>query len=234
MKKEELEKRISEIEVDLNKIKYAIHDGIVDVKNYLSTKPKIMWILKEVNSDEENRNLLFEFLRNPHNESSGIKKGWAGTFNSIAYSTYGIIEDLQMNEIPNIYESPKIIDSLNQIAYVNIKKVPGGSYAYYEDLSKFHQHKGDIIRKQVEYFSPEVIICACGSANEILDNMFHDILGENYQPIGKNENNPKFFDYGEKLLIYTYHPRNTRMTQHVYCDSIISVVNEWKKQKSFN
>lgn len=235
MNQEDLEKRISEIEEDFKKVEFngwkgAFIDGIINPTNYLVAHSKIMWILKEVNSDEEDRTLLINFLRNPKDEVSGIKKGWAGTFNRIAYTTYGILNDKLWHQIPNIHESYQVIQSINDIAYTNVKKVPGGSRSQYEELVEFHNKYGWILEKQIKLYEPEIIIC--GGTGDILDKMFTEILPDTWKPIGNNEKNPKFYDYGNKLLIYTYHPRNSVMTNENYCNSIIEKVLWWKNKKS--
>ncbi len=230
MNKEELQKKIDEIDSEISKINYdcrkAIHDGIVDIDEYLSSETKIMWILKEVHSVGDNGEWdLRAELRNLKNETgTAIRDRWAGTFNPIVYITYGILNEKLWDEIPNTWDDPKIIDILNKIAYVNVKKVSGMSTANHNELKEFHRSYGQILRKQIDVFLPDVIIC--GNVLEIID-----YFGNDYIEI--RDENMIFYQSksGNHILIDTYHPYNRKLKQQVYCDTIIKHVLDWKKTR---
>ena len=184
MNKELLLEKMKEIDKDFESIIYeertAIKDGIVDVDKYLSADLKIMWILKEVNSPDDEEWDMREVLSDLKSAcGTKIKEGWASTFNPIVYTTYGILNSLHWEDIPNTNVDPKIIDVIKMIAFVNTKKVSGGAVAINNKLLNFHNQYGYILKKQIESFMPDVIIC--GNTLEIIDDFGneYDLLKEN-------------------------------------------------------
>lgn len=227
MNKEELQKRIDEIDAEISKITYdnrkAIHDGIVNIDEYLNSEIKIMWVLKEVHSvGDDGKWDLREALRSLKNETeTAMKEGWTGTFNPIVYITYGILNEKYWEEIPNTWDDPKIIDILNKIAYVNLKKVSGLSVANHVELIDYHKKYHHILKMQIETFSPDVIIC--GNTLEIFD-----YFGTAY--IENREENMIFYSSQEHIIIDAYHPYNRKLKQQIYCDTIIKHVLDWKEK----
>lgn len=226
MNEEELEKKIEEIDKDFESIIYdertAIKDGIVDVDAYLLADLRIMWILKEVNSPDDEEWDMRDVLNNLKSISgTKIKEGWGSTFNSIVYATYGILNNLYWEDIPNTDVAPEIIDVLKKIAFVNVKKVSGCSKAIHNSLVDFHNQFGYILKKQIESFNPDVIICA--NTMEIIDE-----FGNQYEFL--KENGMDFYTSEKHILVDAFHPNNSKLTQETYCDTIIKNVLAWKEK----
>lgn len=224
MTKELLLKKIEEIDKEIDSIIYegrtAIKDGIIDIDNYLASDLKIMWILKEVNSPDDENWDMRDVLKNLKSEcGSKVKTGWANTFNSIIYTTYGILYRKFKEDIPRTDEDPQIIDVLKNIAFVNVKKVSGGAKANYNKLHDFHKKHGEILKNQIEVFNPDVIIC--GNILEIIDD-----FGNEY--INVKENGMVFYLSPKHIIIDAYHPNNSKVSHKDYCNTIVKQVLEWK------
>ncbi len=239
MNKLELENRIKEIDEEISKIVYqgrkAIHDGIVDVDGYLNSDLKIMWILKEVNSDSDEgewdmRDLFKDFKDETTN--TGIKKGWGGTYLPLIYTTYGIINNLKWNDIPYIFDDYNVVETLKKVAIVNLKKVSGLAQADASELQSFHKEFGNILKKQIEYYQPNVILC--GGTGEFLDELFLDLFKEKYIENQDEKSKTIFYKYDNAIIAYAYHPsyvkRKGSNFEEEYCNSIINNVLEWKNQ----
>lgn len=224
MNKELLQSQITEIDKQIEAISYggrtAIKDGIVNVDKYLASDLKIMWILKEVNSPDDEDWDMRDVLKNLKSEcGTKVKTGWASTFNSIIYTTYGILNKKFKQDIPKTDEDPQIIDVLNNIAFVNVKKVSGGAKAIHNKLEDFHKKHGKILKKQIEVFNPDVIIC--GNILEIIDD-----FGNDYENI--KENGMVFYSSSKHIIIDAYHPNNSTVSHEDYCDTIVKNVLDWK------
>jgi len=236
MNKEELVKKIEEIDEQIAEISYdgrsAIFDGIVDVDRYLAADLKIMWILKEVNSlnDEGEWSLTKDILLNLKDDSttSGIKSGWDKTLPPVIYVTHGLLNQKIWKEIPDLTDDNSIADTLQDIAFINLKKVSGIGKSNDKEIKSYLKEYSSIIEKQINGYQPNVIIC--GGTGDFIDDILDEILG-NY--VEKNiENNIKFFFYKDVVLVYAYHPNLVvsyrKKDQETYCDTIIKNVLAWK------
>lgn len=115
----------------------VIHDGIVDFTQYNKTSPKILWILKEANSSESGWTMR-EALNDLKEKSGGLKTGWANTFTSIIYTTNGIFTGEDWDSMGNFHQDQSIIEVLQKVAYINVKKVPGGSNADWNLIKEYY------------------------------------------------------------------------------------------------
>ncbi|WP_396601487.1 hypothetical protein [Algibacter sp. R77976] len=217
---EQISKQISNLKNNFNQ-STPIIDGIVDLIEYDKASIKIMWILKEVNSENDTDEWdLRDAIKNLKTEK-GIKKGWASTFNPIVYTTFGILHNLYWEEIENTNDNPNIIDVLKKIAYVNVKKIPGKSVAIKSELEiAFKEHKS-ILKSQIELYNPDVIIC--GGTFNIIKDVFQNLNNKTaIHPFSSYENK-------NTIIIDAYHPNNRTVTQEKYCNIIIENVIKGNK-----
>lgn len=207
-----------------------IPDGVIDIEQYLNSNLKILWINKEVNSEgDEDDWSLIDVIKDMSTVFS-LKQGFTKTFAPITYIIYGIFENKNWIDIPNVQDEPKIADILKSIAHINLKKLPGKNVANNREL-EFHLTQNDIVKKQIELFQPNVIIC--GNTFEILDKtILPDIFGEDYNKMNRFEQNKMIFWYDEKrIFVDAYHPQRPPMKQQVYCDTIIDNILTWQNEK---
>lgn len=225
----EIENEIEILNLEFEKIideknsSKAIKDGAVNLKEYLESKYKIAWILKEVNSEDDKGGWdLREALKELKTET-GIKNGWANTFSSIVYATYGIFNKVLWNYIPNYWEKPEIVDILNKIVYLNIKKTAGVSVAKHKELIYSYNKNKDIFLKQLEIYNPNIIIC--GNTFQYIEA---DLNLEGYK-IKKFEGSNLCAYLGKnKIYIDAYHP-SARINKESYVNDIINAVLIWIK-----
>lgn len=237
MNKIDLIKQIDDIDGQIEKIVYdgrsAIKDGIVNLDNYLSSELKIMWILREVNSSDDEGNWdMRDVLMELQDDStkSGILKGWSKTFNPIIYTTYGIFNKILWGDIPDVSDDNSIVKSLQNIAYINLKKVSGLGTSKPKEITSFFREHSQIIIKQILTYNPDVIIC--GGTGDILDETLDEIYSNFKEK--KNENGIIFYLYDDVILVYAQHPNYVgsykKEMEKAYCDTIIKNVLEWKEK----
>lgn len=201
----------------------AFIDGVIDLDKYNHSHLKIMWLLKEPNSTEESLNWREEIKK--LRTDNGIKSGWGSTFKSIIYSTYGILNAKEWNNIPDIEKDSSIVDVLHNIAFVNVKKIPGKSVAKHDEVVDFYDKYKSILLKQIDVYQPDVIIC--GNTFQFVSK---DLLEANDFVINKKP--VDIYRTKKYLIIDAYHPNNRvkGVNQQVYCDSIINAVLEHSKK----
>lgn len=152
----ELEKRISLI-TDPNGIHTPIQDGVINLDKYFNSKIRIMWVMKDANSSDDSdwdqRHAISDLK-----EDYGIKKDWEKTFQHIVYTTFGILNNKRWDEIPFIKDNVDIVEILKSIAYINIKKIPGGSTVTDSTLQMYYNKDKEILIEQLNKLEPEIII----------------------------------------------------------------------------
>ncbi|MCK9573475.1 MAG: hypothetical protein M0R20_03625 [Candidatus Omnitrophica bacterium] len=125
-------------------------DGIINPEKFCKTKPKILFVMKDVNDiDNGPKGDLPGWLKEgPKYQLWFTIARWsAGIFNK--FPPYKQI-DLKMMK-----------DSLEQVAAINLKKTCGGARVDSEIISAYTHQDRDLLLKQINSINPNLII-ACG------------------------------------------------------------------------
>lgn len=205
-----------------NPVLQPVPDGVVCAEKYLASNPKIMWILKE-----------------PYDEitASGKSKGgewsiteamaddtkrWAKyrTITPIVYATYGIFTGEKWAKMPYAEE---ISDTLLQIAYINVGKMPAHTISSYSDIkNKYKLWKG-ILLKQIELYNPDVLI---------FGNTFQYFKTDLLDKRCSCRNYKGWVDayaFKGKLYLDCYHPSNRHKDKDkYYVDTIVTAYKKWE------
>lgn len=144
-----------------------IPDGVVSWCNYANSAIKILFVLKEVNSDERNWDLR-EFLKDG---------GGSYTWNNITRWIIGIRNiniDYDWSTIENI-EPEQRREYLDTVAAINLKKATGGKAVADNDIICKHAlNDSDLLKRQVDIYEPDLIIC-CGTSDAFFKSIYKDI-----------------------------------------------------------
>ena len=219
----EIEKSILENYHTDNENSLPITDGIVNIKNYLKAKYKILWILKE-----------------PYDEDDGTGGGWSlcrdflattdfykrigrsrKTWHPIIYVSYGILNGfLRYSDMDSIRNDPRMVNVIKDIAVINIKKNPGFTRVYnYSNIWNAYQKNKEILLLQLKTYKPDIII-----GGSTLHYFLED-LG-----VSVSTGFP-YFIKDAKIFINAYHPAQTQTRTEVYVDSIIDLAEKWAESK---
>jgi len=204
-----------------------IPDGIVDIQKYLSSSVKILWILKEVNSNDENWDLR-DALNGEIKVEKGLKEGWERTFTPVIYTTLGILNNEDWHTMGDFKLNPDLIDCMQQVAYINVKKIGGGSNASDNEIKNFYQENKEVLNEQIQLINPDVIIFG-NTMNYFEDGIFDKMFGQ--FDVNKEDDNLHIYRNSHHLLLHAYHPNNRRISHQLYCDTIINTVHNWIKNK---
>ena len=137
----------------------AITDGIFVTKEgkefYTNSDTRIMWILKEPWEKGEKAGDwdLLECMNNTDNIKTISENR---TWSFMAKTMYGIDTGMYYDEMPSMNDG--IIKCLKRIAYINISKLPGEARSNDFVIRQAYSAWKDILFKQIEAYSPNVII----------------------------------------------------------------------------
>ncbi|MFO3666142.1 hypothetical protein ACCQ41_07810 [Anaerococcus sp. ENR0831] len=133
-----------------------VTDGIVNEKEYLDSKYKILYVMKEVNSYQNGGWSLTEFISN-----GAIPQTW----DNVARWTEGILnleKDFDWEYLSGDND-PRRDKYLKKIASINLKKTPGRHTSVYNEIRLATKNNKEFIKKQVDIYQPNIIIC-CGTS----------------------------------------------------------------------
>jgi hypothetical protein len=145
-------------------------DGVIDEQSYLESKPKLLFLLKEVNSDSGFD--LKQFVKDG---------GRSQTWDNIARWIYGIRsldKEFEWKDLEEINTNKQRQGLFKSICVMNLKKSPGGHTTHNNELWRIASEDKEFLNRQFKiYFEnpltrPELII-ACGSATS---NTFNELI----------------------------------------------------------
>jgi hypothetical protein len=187
---------------------FPIADGIINVEKYIKAKYKILWILKEPVDDwvpdkttGKLRNGGWNLVLDIYNNSTieGIKK------NAKLFVAKKVMET-SFKLLPDTKDE---LEAFKSIAYINIKKTPGGSSKNGKSSSRkilkqeYDKNKG-LIKEQIETYNPDIVIC--GNTLQFLseDNYFEKPTGSRHSL--KEGKQFCYYSLPNRLYINIHHP----------------------------
>ena len=215
----EIEQKIKLCAQDNNLISSEVEpipDGICDAEKYLSTKPRIMWILKEPYDDftEDGKPYgggwsLYEAYDN--------NDAWKNpTWQPMIYTSYGIINKQRWEEMHWIKDDKSMVNILKQIAYINISKMPAHKISSDSVLYNLYSIWRPILLEQIEIYEPQIIIF--GNTFKFFKK---DLVGDNVEPSKRIDGVVHIYKKGEIMMIDAYHPNQKIIGRDLYVNSII-------------
>lgn len=198
----------------------AFVDGIINFEKYSSSPLKILWILKEPNSTEGGLNWREEIgLLPTYNGNLGA---YEKTFANIVYISHGLINRKRWKEINWIQDEPEIVNSLEEIAFININKTPGGSSSNDSFLEQQYQnHYKDIIKEQIISFKPNVIIGGY-TIQFLIEDLKEIYPSLKYEKFVQSSNLGISVSEEDNLIVFNArHSQNRSTSREIYCSDII-------------
>jgi len=132
-----------------------VSDGAADTDAFMASKPRIVFLLKEVNSNARRwdlRGYLFNGAR-------------AATWNNVTRWTKGIRslpERLPWRLVEHVTERDRE-EVLRSIAVVNVNKAPGGGSANNAVLARAAEEHDKLLIRQLCLYNADLVLC-CGTA----------------------------------------------------------------------
>jgi len=190
-------------------------DGVVDEVSFLSSKPKLLFLMKDVNAKGKPFDLK-EFLQ---------KGGRPETWNNISRWIYGIRHmdreigwaELETNKIDILRP-----DLLKSICVVNLKKSSGGFTTDKTALRNAAVSDKELILQQLELYSPDLII-SCGS--DVTDS-FLRLTGAKPPEWNQTSRGIWYFCLNPKTMYISYLHPEARVKDSLLYYGLIDAIKE--------
>jgi len=124
-----------------------VKDGIINEDRYYSAKPKILFITKEPNNPDQNEGDFRSWWMEE------VKYTFAYR---IAEWSYGILNGFP--EYDEVWKSNRSRKALQQIAFMNIKKIGGGGSSQLSMMTEHLKMNFRFIHRQIDIIEPDIII----------------------------------------------------------------------------
>lgn len=199
-----------------------ITDGVVDIKIFLRSRPKILWILKEPRDEIENGM--------PRGGGWSITKdvlalgkfGNSPPFAPIAYVTYAVFNNFKKwADIAHATEDPQVKESIKRIAFINVNKMPALPTSHQPTIEHWYRQNQHILVKQIDGIRPDIII---GGSTLYL---FFEHYGLDENKFRKH-GSARFCVVGNRLYIAAYHPSQRKeVAKDVYVDDLVEIIRSY-------
>ena len=214
----------------------AIADGVGDVAAYLSTSPKVAWVLKEPYDETEDgigAGGGWSIQRDCFMKSGGP---WSvRTWQRVIYVMYGLRNHLHYAGMDYIRDDWSMGKVLREIAWINLSKMPALTKSSNTAVREaYEQYWKDIIKAQIELYNPDVIVFG-----NTLDLCRRSFLDEADQSIDKVYRDGVYmidvYKKSGRLLLNAYHPGFISISglkggEGHYVDSLIDTVEKYYEQ----
>ena len=200
-----------------------VSDGIVDEASWLASRPKVLFLLKEVNSDGEgNWDLREKIIR------TGIR---SETWDNVTRWVIGIRRpeaDLRWDELKTIDRELRV-QTLRAIAAMNLKKSPGSHTTVPGELVRAAVRDKEFIKRQFLLYEADIVIC-CGKAVADAINPIVDCNPEN-RWIETSRGVPYREYMPSKFLVEYPHPE-ARVADYLLLYGLLDALSEIRRNHS--
>lgn len=202
----------------------TVTDGVIDRDAYLNAKVRLMWVLKEANSEDS-----WSYISNFKNIEWLNRCNGLSSIRRVIYTSYGILKsgDIPWSDFPWSNEI-ECQSALREIAFINLKKMPGGSVANSQEIEDAYKANRELLRLQIDTYKPDVIIF--GNTMNLVDKSDFEGLVTAEKRVSDFNNHYYYSD--NRLYIHAYHPSYTRMTDKNYVMDIVEIYREWRKSNN--
>lgn len=197
-----------------------IKDGIINEELYSNSNVKILWVLKEPYSDVDNWTFQSYLSKSEIERKIGTKADTLkySVFKRILCSSYGIINNIPFENID--IKNPNVYSIGEKIAYINIKKTPGGSFSYYKVIRDIYLKNKEKLITQILDINPDVLIF--GNTMHYFKNDL-EAVGLHFKKVSGDKQITYYKSDTGKIAINAYHPsvRPKHISEADYCNKII-------------
>jgi hypothetical protein len=193
-----------------------VPDGIVDEELYLASSPKILFVMKEVNSEGNSDWDLRDFIRD------GARPQ---TWDNVTRWVIGIRrlpEDIQWQELKDITEEQRR-EQLKSICVMNLKKSPGSHTTNKNELAEAALKDKDFLNEQFYLYNPDLVICG----GDVTCDRFQESVQLKYDEKWTITKRGVWFTKfnGNKILVSFVHPE-ARVDDHLKYYGLVDAVRE--------
>lgn len=199
---------------------FPIYDGVIDAHLYCSSRPRIMWILKEPWDEKDSSgggwSLTKDLLA-----VKPIKSLSHSTFHPIIYIAYGLFNRVSLfDEMPWVRDMPSPESILRKLAFINAKKLPGVTQGVQSStVMNWYVRGKAVVHRQIEAYQPDIVFGCAPHLPAILDDLSHD-WRQKMQTTGSAD----CVRHGNTIFVRVYHPGQRQLKRHTYVDDALKAV----------
>ena len=191
-----------------------VADGVADETFYLSTTPRLLFILKEVNDPNGGDWDLRQFMR-----EGGRKQTW----DNITRWVEGIRKlrnDIPWSDLEDINEERRRT-ALLSIAAINLMKSPGGHTTDAGLLAATATQDKALINEQFGFYNPNLVIC-CG-----VSDIFHWLVDLGAEPQWrKTKRGVWFHEFKPKKFVVAFSHPEARCADNLLYYGLVDAIRE--------
>ncbi len=229
IKQSRLYNQIDSIGLNINPKVGCFHDGVAFPGKYLTSKKRIMWVLKNSYDDiDKNGTPISDGMDIRDWFSDEALEVTAGKqiFIKIALASYCIQNDIQYSQ-KLLSDKTKIMKYLQSIALVDLSKLPGDTKIQNADLIKEFSYFKDIVSAQIKLYAPDIIVFGntLQFCYEIFPSLDYSKPLANFA-VGNDACFLRSFSDGKRLLLEAYHPSYPKSKED-YVSTIVRAVAQY-------
>lgn len=203
-----LYRRIDEIGRGANPAVGCFHDGVAFPSEYLGTKRRIMWVLKNSYDETDEQG-------NPASDGMDIRDWFSDEALAVAakkqiFVKMALVSHCVQNGLPYsadlLSQKASLISALKGIALVDLSKLPGGTKISDRDLKPEFALFKEVVSAQIALYAPDIIIF--GNTLHLCFDLFPALDYKN--PLRTYEADGdcvlRSFSDGARLCLEAYHP----------------------------
>ena len=190
-----------------------VRDGVVSEMEYLSSLPKVAFILKEVNDPNGGGWDLRKFI------SEGAQ---AQTWNNVARWVHGI---RNLTSIPGWDFYAEItndfrIETLKSICALNLKKSPGTHTSDHASLNAVAKEDKDFVRRQFSIYDPDLTIC--GGTGDL----FKRVVGHEEEVWKTTKRGIRWYEQDDNKYVVDFAHPEARVRKQLLLYGLLDAIRE--------
>ena len=242
---EQFELRQNEIEMKIEKMAEReglitsdvgpIYDGVGDACAFLSSHPRIAWVLKEPYDVVKDEKIEGGGWSIPRACFMNDAQDWSNrTWQRVIYVMYGLRHNLHYADMDYIRDNWEMGKVLREIAWINLNKMPARKTSSNAAVKMaYDKYWKKIVKEQIDLYNPDVIVF--GNTLDICRDAF---LEEMDSPIEYVDREDvcfiSVFKKDGRLLVHAYHPgfryvKGVKGGEQHYVDSLIDTIQKCYK-----
>ena len=205
-----------------------IEDGALKPETYFQKdKLRIMWLMKEAyESDEREGGWSLPGLYSTKYDRfySDLVNGRSGkTWQPVIYASYGILNEFSdWDEIPFIKNDPSIVKALDNVAWVNIQKLPSetGSRTNMNNISVSYAKNKKVLWDQIDFLNPRIVLC--GKTFHIIKSDLNILEKGSFEGFESVE----YYLTAERVYLNANHPAQFNISREKYVNDIVYCIEK--------